>query len=234
MGPWMKGPEGAVHADTVEVCRVRTGRVFLVAGAERGWIEAGHVAIIPADVVHSSWTEEDGFEEDVIHLDALAVRAALAGPAPAGVWTAEELGLGEELDARGLMRAVERAAWSARGTLRSNDPRLVRAADAARADLGRGWSVDALAEVAGMSGGHFARSFRAATGQTPMAWLREQRVARAAVLLRQSSRTASEIAYAVGFSSSARLSEAFRRSRGTTPSRWRVDGRARWAPPDAE
>jgi transcriptional regulator GlxA family with amidase domain len=51
------------------------------------------------------------------------------------------------------------------------DPRLAKAINAMHADPARGWSLEALATVAGMSRAHFAVRFRETVGLTHMAYL---------------------------------------------------------------
>ena len=83
-------------------------------------------------------------------------------------------------------------------------------------------SVAALARVAGQSASCFARWFRAQTSATPHAWVLRARLERAMQLLRETDRPLAEIALAVGFSSQACLSVAFRRGAGLTPRRYRA------------
>src|SRR5690242_20585480 len=82
-------------------------------------------------------------------------------------------------------------------------------------------SLDDLAAAAGLSRAHFARSFRTATGQTPYAYLRERRVARARDLLAVSSRPVVEIAGMTGFRSQSHLGRVFKSSTGLTPAEYR-------------
>lgn len=80
-----------------------------------------------------------------------------------------------------------------------------------------------LAAVAGLSPWHFLRVFKAETGSTPMRFVARLRVEAAQHLLRTTTRTVTDIAYACGFSSPGHLTGAFARELGTTPTRYRAE-----------
>src|SRR5687767_9324913 len=69
---------------------------------------------------------------------------------------------------------------------RASDARVGRVLQAMQRCPSRRWTVAALAKHAGMSRAAFARAFRTATGQTPLAWLCRERLQRAAELLQTS------------------------------------------------
>ena len=88
--------------------------------------------------------------------------------------------------------------------------------------------LDELARVAGVSKYHFARSFEAAYGLTPIRYLTRRRVERAQDLLRHANLTVTEICFLVGFSSVGSFSSLFTRLVGESPTayrnRWAVRG----------
>lgn len=84
-----------------------------------------------------------------------------------------------------------------------------------RNDLG----VDELAALAGLSRYHFIRSFRAAFGLPPHAYLNQLRLQHARKLL-LAGRTAAEAAAESGFYDQSRLNKLFRRAYGVTPARY--------------
>ena len=86
-------------------------------------------------------------------------------------------------------------------------------------------NLDRLAAVAGMSTFHFARSFEATYGDTPMRYLTRRRIERAQDLLRGANLTVTEICMLVGFSSLGSFSSRFSQLVGESP----VAYRARWA-----
>lgn len=81
--------------------------------------------------------------------------------------------------------------------------------------------VEALARDAHMSAGHFSRSFRAAYGETPYAYLMTRRIERAMALLRRGDLSVTEVCFAVGCSSLGTFSTRFTELVGTTPSAYR-------------
>jgi AraC-like DNA-binding protein len=85
--------------------------------------------------------------------------------------------------------------------------------------------LDGLAQVAGVSKYHFARSFEAAYGETPIRYLTRRRIERAQDLLRVANLTVTEVFMAVGFASIGSFSARFRRLVGESPTAYRD----RWA-----
>ncbi|TXI24963.1 MAG: AraC family transcriptional regulator [Roseateles sp.] len=88
--------------------------------------------------------------------------------------------------------------------------------------LAEALALEDLAATLQMSATHFSRSFKAAFGVTPHAFVVEQRIDAACKRLRaEPSAPLAEIAGAVGFSSQSHFTETFRRRIGTTPGNWR-------------
>jgi AraC family transcriptional activator FtrA len=83
-------------------------------------------------------------------------------------------------------------------------------------------SVEALAMRAAMSTRTFIRHFAEATGSTPAAWVREQRVRRAEQLLERDDATIAAIARRCGFGSPDTLRRHFQRARGVPPEAYRT------------
>ncbi|WP_433363373.1 GlxA family transcriptional regulator [Actinoplanes sp. CA-142083] len=88
--------------------------------------------------------------------------------------------------------------------------------------LGDDLTVEALAQRAAMSTRTFIRRFTAATGATPGAWVREQRVRQAEQLLEKDNATIAAVARHCGFGSPDTLRRQFRRVRGVTPEAYRA------------
>ncbi|WP_186785458.1 helix-turn-helix domain-containing protein [Streptomyces misionensis] len=108
--------------------------------------------------------------------------------------------------------------------------RLLRARDAMDRDYARPLDVPALARVAHVSPAHFSRTFRAAFGETPHRYLQRRRVERAMFLLRESGRSVTDIAFAVGFTSPGTFSRTFRDIVGSSPRAYRKEAVAAGVP----
>ncbi|MDT0306939.1 helix-turn-helix transcriptional regulator [Streptomyces sp. DSM 44917] len=100
--------------------------------------------------------------------------------------------------------------------------RLRRARDTMDRDYAQPLDVPALAAVALMSPGHFARSFRAAYGETPYSYLMTRRIERAKALLRRGDLSVTEVCFAVGCTSLGSFSSRFTELVGETPSAYRA------------
>ncbi len=79
-------------------------------------------------------------------------------------------------------------------------------------------ALDTLARVAGLSRYHFVRTYKQATGLTPMADVRSMRVQHARQLIIGTSLPLKEIAELAGLTDAYSLSRAFRQCLDTTPS----------------
>jgi AraC family transcriptional regulator len=85
-------------------------------------------------------------------------------------------------------------------------------------------TLEALAELAGMSVGKFIKAFAAAFHTTPYQFLLDRRIDRAKSQLLRTSLTITEISTAVGFSTPNHFATAFRRRVGVSPSGYRRNG----------
>jgi AraC-like DNA-binding protein len=77
---------------------------------------------------------------------------------------------------------------------------------------------EALAQIAGLSGGHFNRAFRQSTGSSPHQYVTQRRVAAATELLEKSDRSLADIALDVGFADQSHFCRAYVAQTGETPS----------------
>ncbi len=78
-----------------------------------------------------------------------------------------------------------------------------------------------LAEVAHLSEYHLARMFRASFGLPPAAWIAQQRVERARVLLRTTALPLTQVAARCGYANASHFSHRFREAVGVAPMLYR-------------
>ena len=105
---------------------------------------------------------------------------------------------------------------------RLEDPNLSRAVDAIFEHPEAPHTVDSLADEAIMSRSVFAERFRAAFGSTPISFLHDMRLRRAAEHLRQKGEPSLEqIARMLGFNIRSRFSRAFEVHFGVFPAAFR-------------
>ncbi|MGJ3242374.1 MAG: helix-turn-helix domain-containing protein [Opitutales bacterium] len=106
-------------------------------------------------------------------------------------------------------------------------PAVARCRELIETHPGEGWTLPALAKVAGLSPDHLARRFKAEIGVTPSAYLSRCRIARACDQLRQTNRSITDIAADLGFASSQHFATAFRQHTGRAPRQWRKESDTR-------
>lgn len=106
--------------------------------------------------------------------------------------------------------------------LANSDPVVGPALRLLHEQVGRPWTVAALASEVGVSRAAFARRFTELLGEPPMAYLTSWRLALAADLLLRTDRTIGSIASKVGYSTPFALSAAFARVRGVSPAHYRA------------
>jgi AraC-like DNA-binding protein len=150
----------------------------------------------------------------------------------------EEVALGEGaggLEELGLSLAAHVVRMSDSGALRASSgaPDTRRGRDAILAAIARieqsaagELRLSELAASAGLSPFHFLRLFKRETGLTPHRFLVQTRIRHAVELLRETSRTVTEIAFEVGFGDLSNFINAFRREVGIPPRSYRTLGRS--------
>jgi AraC-like DNA-binding protein len=109
-------------------------------------------------------------------------------------------------------------------------PRLRRARDHIDRYYATPLDLAGLARVAGVSKFHFARSFEAAYGETPIRYLTRRRIERAQDLLRAANLTVTEVCMMVGFASLGSFSSRFSALVGESPTAYRDRWAARGGP----
>lgn len=114
---------------------------------------------------------------------------------------------------------------------RPADPAVQKALSLMRAELAGRWTVTRLARRVGLSRPVFARRFVAETGVSPLRYLTQRRMERAAELLETSSLGLADIARTVGYESEFAFNRAFKRHHRVAPGAFR---RERWNAPQRQ
>ncbi|HYH30418.1 MAG TPA: AraC family transcriptional regulator [Pseudonocardia sp.] len=89
------------------------------------------------------------------------------------------------------------------------------------------WTIDEMARLAHLSRSALSERFRRALGRSPSEVLRDVRMQVARKLLRDPARTVTQVAFAVGYGSTAAFSRAFSAHQGVGPQEWRTMSRTR-------
>ena len=97
------------------------------------------------------------------------------------------------------------------------DPQMGAALSAIHDRVNTPWTVESLAEAAGMSRSAFAARFKELLGQTPLEYVTEWRMQKAMQLLQQRDKKLIDVARLVGYESDAAFSKAFKRVVGANP-----------------
>jgi AraC-like DNA-binding protein len=97
------------------------------------------------------------------------------------------------------------------------DPQMGTALSAVHDRVNTPWTVESLAEAAGMSRSAFAARFKELLGQTPLEYVTDWRMQKAMQLLEQRDKKLIDVARSVGYESDAAFSKAFKRVVGTSP-----------------
>ena len=109
------------------------------------------------------------------------------------------------------------------------DPQMGAALSALHDKVDAAWTVESLAEAAGMSRSAFAARFKELLGQTPLEYVTGWRMQKAMQLLRQRDKKLIDVARSVGYVSDAAFSKAFKRVVGANTGEYMkrgLEGRA--------
>ncbi|MEU6587613.1 AraC family transcriptional regulator [Nocardia sp. NPDC046763] len=106
------------------------------------------------------------------------------------------------------------------------DPAVAPALEAMHGDPAAPWTVQSLADHAGLSRAAFARKFNAMVGEPPLAYLTRWRLTTAARLLREDELAIEKVAARAGYSSEFAFGKAFKREYGLAPGQYRRQARA--------
>lgn len=101
------------------------------------------------------------------------------------------------------------------------DPRIGRTLHLLHGEPARRWTLQELAEHAGMSRSNFALRYKNLVGVAPLEYLLEWRMRLARKALRGGDRSIAEIAQSLGYESESAFSNAFKRVVGIAPLHYR-------------
>lgn len=83
------------------------------------------------------------------------------------------------------------------------------------------WDLEKMAKKCGLSVSSFRQQFKALTGQSPVAWLLEVRLKKAAQLLKNSTMSISDVCLECGFTDGNYFSRQFAKYQGVSPREYR-------------
>jgi AraC-like DNA-binding protein len=151
-----------------------------------------------------------------LHNTVQALAAEMAEQAPGSEVVATRLA--EVLVIQLLRAHIASGSSRSKGWLRAVfDPQLGSALSALHDKVNAQWTVESLAESAGMSRSAFAARFKELLGQTPLEYVTEWRMQKAIQLLGQRNKKLIDVARSVGYESDAAFSKAFKRVVGANP-----------------
>jgi len=101
------------------------------------------------------------------------------------------------------------------------DQQIGAALSAVHADLTAAWTVESIAEAAGMSRSSFAVRFKNLLGETPMQYVAGWRMQKSLSLLERGDAKLSHVSLQVGYETDAAFNKAFKRVIGVTPGQYR-------------
>lgn len=130
--------------------------------------------------------------------------------------------LAELLFVEGIRRYLAALPEGQTGWLAGLHDRMIsRALALLHGNVAHPWTTEELAREIGLSRSAFAERFSGLIGMPPMRYLANWRLQLAAIRLRESVASTTQIAGEIGYESDAAFNRAFKRAFGTTPAAWR-------------
>ena len=140
-----------------------------------------------------------------------------SGPASAAMMTA----LMNQCLIEVLRQAEEQADGALPWLSALDDPRLAKVVEAILDNPEQSYTLETMADIAAMSRATFIRHFEKSFARTPMDYLRDVRLRRAAQLFQTSSMPVDSVAGKVGYASRSHFSRAFQEQYGASPADFR-------------
>jgi AraC family transcriptional regulator len=148
-----------------------------------------------------------------------SLRADIRAGSPSGTLFAESIAIALSAHVAQRYSTLTTNLKAYRGGLARS--RLNRVLEYIEASLIDNLELSVLAEVAGVNLYHFARAFKASTGETPHQYVVRRRIERAKEFLRHSQLSVIEASARTGFVDQSHFSKVFRRIVGVAPSEFR-------------
>jgi AraC-like DNA-binding protein len=162
----------------------------------------------------SSWADEA--RTLALHNTVQALASEMAEQAPGSEVVATRLA--EVLFIQVLRAHIASGPQRSKGWLRAVfDLQMGAALSTIHDSVKTPWTVESLAEAAGMSRSAFAVRFKELLGQTPLEYVTEWRMQKAMQLLQQRDKKLIDVARLVGYDSDAAFGKAFKRVVGANP-----------------
>jgi AraC-like DNA-binding protein len=225
------GSGGVLHDGTAGMAELLSGRLLcsrVGGGGEETRLACGYLACdaglirpvlagLPRVVRVHLRNDRSGawLEQSIMH----AVERAQASVPGSAVILAK---LAEVLFTEALQRYVMQLPSGRTGWLAgAGDPTVGRSLAALHHRPSHPWTLDELAEEAGVSRSALTERFARYLGESPMAYLTDWRLELGAEALRTSSRSVLQVASEVGYESEAAFNRAFKRKFGSPPAQYR-------------
>jgi AraC-like DNA-binding protein len=199
------------HGGTGEPTRLICG--YLGCGSGYSPLIASLPRALTVDVRHA--TSRDWIEASVRYAAGEIVRGQLASSDV--ISRLAELLLVEAVRQYSGTVAESQAGWL-RGL---RDPHVGRALALIHSDIRTPWSAAALAREVALSRSAFVDRFKSLVGLPPIRYITAWRLETARQQLRESAKSVSQLAHAVGYESEEAFSRAFKREFGLSPAHWR-------------
>jgi AraC family transcriptional regulator len=211
-------PAGVDNQITIEAPVPKTLHLYLPASQFRKLADDFNLPGAPAHSIRYV----AGVQDAVIYQIGLAIVSAMTNETAAGRMFVETASA--TLAARLLQAYCDSGACQTLEptTHRIDHARLRRALDHISANLDEEITLNQLAQVAGVSVFHFARTFTRAMGVSPSRYVSRMRLERAMAEIAAGKLSLAEIAFQAGFSSQASFTRAFYRVTGLTPGEYRT------------
>lgn len=99
---------------------------------------------------------------------------------------------------------------------------ISKIAEQVRKKLDRAWSIADFVSLSGLSQSQLFRRFKEETGNSPMGWLRKERIVLASYVLRTTEKPIAQVALQCGYQDPFHFSRDFKRMQGLSPRAYRA------------